>query len=302
MIMIHPDILSAVGNTPLVALTRLPGADKAHILAKLELMNVSGSAKIRSALYMVEDAEKKGILKPGSLIVEASSGNGGIAMAAVGAVKGYPVAIVMPEDASEERKQVIRAYGAELILTPAGERVSGAVARAKALCEENPDSYYPNSMSNPANPESHARSTAREIAEQTDRPIDIFLAGAGSGGTLTGIAKGLLEFYPMMKVYAVSPAEYPTKVAGVGAYHKDSTFPAVFDSSIIEDFIRIPDAETVRFTQLLAQKEGVLAGPSSGMVTAAAIRLAVDHPGKTIATVFMDTGERYVSTGIFSEG
>ena len=298
--MIHPDILSAVGHTPLVRLSRIPGTETADILAKVELVNISGSAKIRSAKKMVEDAETKGLLKPGSLIVEASSGNGGIAMAAVGAVKGYPVVIVMPDDASMERRQLIQAYGARLVLTPSAERVAGAIAKAKSICAENPGAFYPDSMRNPVNPLSHDLATAQEIIEQTDRPIHAFLAGAGSGGTLTGIGRGLKEFYPDIKIFAVSPEQTPTLVAGVGAYNRDSNFPPVFDTSLIEDFIRIPDAETARFTRLLAKKEGILAGPSSGMVVAAAIRLAADlGPGHTIATVLMDTGERYISTGLF---
>ena len=300
--MIHPHILAAQGCTPLVKLSRIPGAEKADILAKLEMMNVSGSAKIRSAVKMVEHAEEQGLLSPGSLIVEASSGNGGIAMAAVGAAKGYPVIIVMPDDSSRERQQLIRAYGARLVLTPAQERVAGAIAKAKSISAENPGSFYPDSMRNPVNPDSHFAQTAREIVAQTDRPIHAFLAGAGSGGTLTGIGRGLRETYPDIQIYAVSPAAAPTRVAGVGAYHAESKFPPVFDTTILTGFISVTDEESLRYTRSLARREGILAGPSSGMVTAAALRLAVDlGPGHTIVTVFMDTGERYISTGLFEE-
>ncbi len=300
--MIHTGILSVVGNTPLLRLSRIPGTEQADILVKLELMNVSGSAKIRSAKMMIEDAEQHGLLTPGDLIVEASSGNGGIAMAAVGAAKGYPVVIVMPDNASIERQQLIRAYGARVVLTPAAEKVSGAIAKAKAICAENPGSFYPDSMRNPVNPESHSLHTAQEIVAQTDRPIHAFLAGAGSGGTLCGIAQGLRSAYPDIRIFAVSPAFVPTLVAGVGAYNRDSSFPLVFDSTLIEDFVPIPDSESKHYTRLLAEKEGILAGPSSGMVVAAAIRLAAKlGPGHTIATVLMDTGERYLSTGLFSD-
>jgi cysteine synthase A len=208
----------------------------------------------------------------------------------------------MPDNASLERQQLIRANGARVVLTPAEERVAGAIAKAKAICSDNPGSFYPDSMRNPVNPQSHTQLTAKEIVAQADRPIHAFVAGAGSGGTLTGIARGLRDAYPEIRIFAASPAASPTLVAGVGAYGRDSSFPPVFDTTLIEDFIPIPDQESVRYARLLAQREGILAGPSSGMVVAAAILLAARlGPGHTIATVLMDTGERYMSTGLFDE-
>lgn len=297
---LQDSILGCAAETPLVRLGRVVPPGAGQVLAKLELMNVSGSAKVRSALAMVEAAEAAGLLRPDSVIVEASSGNGGIGMAAVGAVKGYKVIVVMPDNASRERQQLIRAYGAEVVLTPHEQRVAGAIARVAELKAANPNVFTPDSMRNPANPDSHCRSTGPEILRQYRGRIDAFLAGAGSGGTLTGVARALKAAHPEMKVYAVNPAAGKSVVAGVGRYGEGSSFPAVFDRSLLDGFLEVPDEDTIAMTQALAQKEGILAGPSSGMVVSAAVRLAAQlGPGHTVVTLLMDTGERYLSTGLF---
>jgi len=296
---LQDSILGCAAETPLVRLGRLVPAGAGQVLAKLELMNVSGSAKVRSALAMVEQAEAAGLLHPDSVIVEASSGNGGIGMAAVGAVKGYKVIVVMPDNASIERQQLIRAYGAEVVLTPHEQRVAGAIARVAEIKAANPNVFTPESMRNPANPDGHYR-TGQEILRQYCGPIDAFLAGAGSGGSLTGVARALKEAHPGMQVYAVSPAAGPSVVAGVGRYEAGSSFPAVFDRNLLDGFLTVPDADAVAMTKALAQKEGILAGPSSGMVVSAAVKLAEQlGPGRTVVTLLMDTGERYLSTGLF---
>ncbi len=294
------NVLEAVGQTPLVRLNRVIPPGHAQVIAKLELQNISGSAKIRPALAMVEAAEKDGYLKPGSLIVEASSGNAGIGMAAVGAVKGYRVIIVMPDNASIERQQLIKAYGAEVVLTPAEERTGGAIKKANEICADTPGAYYPKSMENPNNPMAHYSTTAEEIFAQYPRKIDAFLAGTGSGGTLSGIGRALREKYPDIKIFGVNPAEKKTFVAGVGRYEPDGSFPPVYDVSLLSGFMSVTDEDTLRYTRLLASQEGILAGPSSGMVTAAAVHLGKTlGSDKTILVVFMDTGERYLSTGLY---
>ncbi|MGI5840437.1 MAG: PLP-dependent cysteine synthase family protein [bacterium] len=297
---LQDNILACAAETPLVRLGRIAPLGAGQVLAKLELMNVSGSAKIRSALAMVEAAEAAGLLRPGAIIAEASSGNGGIGMAAVGAVKGYKVIVVMPDNASVERQQLIRAYGAEVVLTPREERVAGAIAKVAEIKAANPDTFTPESMGNPANPDSHFRTTGREILRQYPGRIDVFVAGAGSGGTLTGVARALKVAHPAMKVYVANPDPGTSVVAGVGRYGAGSSFPAVFERDLLDGFIDVPDEDTIAMTKALAQKEGILAGPSSGMVVSAAARLAAEMgPGSTVVTILMDTGERYLSTGLF---
>jgi len=295
-------ILETIGNTPLMELRIC----EATIYAKLEMFNPGGSIKDRVALAIVEDAEKKGLLKEGMSVIEATSGNTGIGLALVCAAKGYKCTIVMPENMSDERKEILKAYGAELILTPAHEGIPGAVKRAEELFKENPEKFYPaNQFSNPVNPETHYKQTANEILEQLGKIPDAIVAGVGTGGTLMGIGKRFKEINPECKVIAVEPEECAVisgreagvhNIQGIGA----GFIPKILDRSIITETLTVKYEEAREFTRLLAKEFGILAGISSGANVASAIKIAKRNDKDTVITVLPDTGERYLSTKIFS--
>lgn len=304
---IMDNILSAVGNTPMVRLSRIDDGCKADILAKLEMFNPSGSSKARAALGMLLAAEEKGIIKPGSIIVEPTSGNQGIALAMVGAVKGYRVIVVMPDNMSMERRQLARAYGAEVVLTPSSEDVQGAVYKAREIEKNTPGAWMPNQFANPDNPQFHEKTTAVEIMSQVGGPVHALVAGVGTGGTLTGVARVLKKKNPELKVYAVEPENSaviagrqpgPHMLQGIG----DGFIPENLDMELLDSPISVSDQEAVDMTRRLAAREGLLVGISSGAAVVAAIRVGRElGRGKTVVAILPDTGERYLSTPVFKE-
>ena len=306
---IYHSLTQLVGNTPLLEVENVEKTLglKAHVLAKLEYFNPGGSVKDRVALAMIEDAEKRGALKPGGVIIEPTSGNTGIGLAWVASVKGYRIILTMPETMSLERRNLLKALGAELVLTPGSEGMKGAIARAKELQQEHPSSFIPQQFENPANPEAHTRTTAEEIWRDTDGKVDIFVAGVGTGGTLSGTSRGLKKHNPAIKAYAVEPATSavlegnpsgPHKIQGIGA----GFVPRNFDASAADQILPIQDNDAIRASRLLAQKEGLLVGISAGAALHAAIELAKkpENEGKTIVALLPDTGERYLSTVLYA--
>lgn len=304
--MIFNSILEVIGHTPIVRLNRVASDCPAKIIAKLEMLNPTGSAKARSAWGMIQAAEKAGILKPGGLIVEPTSGNQGIALAMVGAVRGYRVILVMPETMSIERKKLMEAFGAEVILTPAAEDLSGAVRKARELAASIPGAWMPDQFNNPTNPEYHERTTGQEILEQLKGPIDAFVAGVGTGGTLTGAARALKKRFPDVRIYAVEPATSAVISGGPPGHHKiqgigDGFIPSNLDRSLLTGAIPVSDEEAFAMARRLAREEGILAGVSSGAVVAGAIKAGEQlGPGTTVLTILPDTGERYLSTALFA--
>ncbi|SFR05546.1 cysteine synthase A [Desulfoscipio geothermicus] len=304
---IYGNILELVGRTPVVKLSKVPDDCPATILAKLEMFNPSGSAKARAALGMLAAAEREGTIKPGAVIVEPTSGNQGIALAMVGAVKGYRVIVVMPESMSRERRQLARAYGAEVVLTPAEQDVDGAVQKARELVQQTPGAWMPDQFANPDNPAFHERTTAREILEQVDGEIHAFVAGVGTGGTLTGVARVLKDRYPGMKVYAVEPKKSavlsggkpgPHGIQGIG----DGFIPANLDRTLVDSPYAVDDEEAFAMTRRLAREEGLLVGISGGAAVHAAVAVGRElGAGKTVLAILPDTGERYLSTPVFGE-
>lgn len=304
---IYGNILELVGRTPVVKLSKVPGDCPATILAKLEMFNPSGSAKARAALGMLAAAEREGTIKPGAVIVEPTSGNQGIALAMVGAVKGYRVIVVMPESMSRERRQLARAYGAEVVLTPAEQDVDGAVQKARELVQQTPGAWMPDQFANPDNPAFHERTTAREILEQVDGEIHAFVAGVGTGGTLTGVARVLKDRYPGMKVYAVEPKKSavlsggkpgPHGIQGIG----DGFIPANLDRTLVDAPYAVDDEEAFAMTRRLAREEGLLVGISGGAAVHAAVAVGRElGAGKTVLAILPDTGERYLSTPVFGK-
>lgn len=298
-------ILDAIGGTPVVRLARVKDDCPADVLAKLEMFNPSGSAKARAAYGMLLAAEQEGIIKPGSVIVEPTSGNQGIALAMVGAVKGYRVTVVMPETMSKERRQLARAYGAEVVVTPAAEDVGGAVKKAREIVASTPGAWMPDQFSNPANPAFHEMTTAVEILEQVGKPIDALVIGVGTGGTLTGVARVLRKKYPDIKVYAVEPANSAVISGGKPGRHGlqgigDGFIPENLDRSLVSAPVSVKDEDAFNMTRRLAKEEGILAGISSGAAVFAAIQIGRElGPGKTVLTFLVDTGERYLSTPVF---
>ncbi|MBQ7502335.1 cysteine synthase A [bacterium] len=297
-----------IGRTPLLALERIKEKLnlKADILAKLEAFNPAGSVKDRVAEAMLDAAEKQGLLKPGSVIIEPTSGNTGIGLAALAAVRGYKLIIVMPETMSAERRKLMKAYGAELFLTEGRLGMKGAVEKAGELAATVPNSFIPDQFSNPSNSEIHYKTTGPELWEDTDGKIDIFAAGVGTGGTLTGVGRFLKEKNPEVKIVAVEPAGSPVlskkragahKIQGIGA----GFVPAVLDTKIYDEVIAVSDEDALGMGRMLGRTEGFLAGISSGAVLWAAVQLAMrgENEGKVIAAVFPDTGERYLSSGMF---
>lgn len=295
-----------VGNTPLLELCAIEKAisTDCKILAKLESFNPAGSAKDRVASAMVERAEKLGLLKKGGVIIEPTSGNTGIGLARVAAIKGYRAIIVMPDTMSAERRALVSAYGAELALSPGAEGMNGAIALAKKLAAEIPNSYIPDQFNNPANPEVHYKTTAPEIWEATDGKIDIFVAGVGSGGTLGGVAKFLKEKNEEIQIVAAEPAGSPLLSGGVAGSHGLQGIGANFIPAAVADrpfdrVVTVTDEDAFEYTRKLAKLEGLLCGISSGAALWAACKLATENSNKTIVVVLPDTGERYLSTGVF---
>lgn len=300
-------ILDAIGGSPMVKLNRVVNDCPANIYAKIEIMNPSGSAKARTALGMILAAEKEGILKPDSIIIEPSSGNQGIALAMVGAVRGYRTIIAMPDNMSVERQKLIRAYGAEIVLTPAKDSVNGAVEKAKELANQIPNAWMPNQFNNEANPKFHEETTAQEILEQFDQPIDAIVAGVGTGGTITGIARVLKKRFPQLKVYAVEPSNSAVIAGKQPGNHKlqgigDGFVPDNLDMTILDSPISVTDEDAINTARRLAREEGLLVGISSGAAVWAACEIGKQMgAGKNILTVLVDTGERYLSTDLFED-
>lgn len=298
-------VLDLIGATPLVRLNRIIPDTAATVLGKMESLNPGGSVKDRIALSMIEDAEAAGRLKPGSTIVEPTSGNTGIGLALVAAVKGYRIILTMPEDMSLERRRLLERYGAELVLTPAVEGMTGAVFAAQELCREHPDYFMPQQFENPSNPAIHERTTAREILEATGNRIDAFVAGVGTGGTITGVGHVLRqEFGDKVLIVAVEPARSPVLSGGRAGMHGiqgigASFVPGVLDRETYDEIIRVEDKDAMAYSRLLAREEGILAGISAGANVFAARKVAERlGAGKTVVTVICDTGERYLSVNM----
>ena len=306
---IAANINALIGNTPLVQLNQLTQGLPARVAVKLEFFNPAGSVKDRIAIAMVESAEKAGNIKAGSTIVEATSGNTGIGLAMVCAAKGYKLVIIMPESMSKERRMLLRAYGAELILTPASEGMSGAIAKAEELVKNNPDTHFmPRQFDNPANPEIHRQTTAEEIWRDTDGKVDIFLAGVGTGGTLTGVGEVLKARNPNVQIYAVEPANSPVLSGGEKGAHAIQGLgagfvPSILNTSVYGSVITVTNEDALATARALAEKEGILAGISSGAAAWAALELAKkpENAGKLIVTVLPDFGERYLSTALYAD-
>ena len=306
---IAPSINALIGNTPLVQLNQLTQGLPARVAVKLEFFNPAASVKDRIAIAMVESAEKAGKIKAGSTIVEATSGNTGIGLAMVCAAKGYKLVIIMPESMSKERRMLLRAYGAELILTPASEGMSGAIAKAEELVKNNPDTHFmPRQFDNPANPEIHRQTTAEEIWRDTDGKVDIFLAGVGTGGTLTGVGEVLKARNPNVQIYAVEPANSPVLSGGEKGAHTIQGLgagfvPNILNTEVYGNVITVTNEDALATARALAEKEGILAGISSGAAAWAALELAKkpENAGKLIVTVLPDFGERYLSTALYAD-
>ena len=306
---IAANINALIGNTPLVQLNQLTQGLPARVAVKLEFFNPAGSVKDRIAIAMVENAEKTGKIKAGSTIVEATSGNTGIGLAMVCAAKGYKLVIIMPESMSKERRMLLRAYGAELILTPASEGMSGAIAKAEELVKNNPDTHFmPRQFDNPANPEIHRQTTAEEIWRDTDGKVDIFLAGVGTGGTLTGVGEVLKARNPNVQIYAVEPANSPVLSGGEKGAHAIQGLgagfvPSILNTGVYGSVITVTNEDALATARALAEKEGILAGISSGAAAWAALELAKkpENAGKLIVTVLPDFGERYLSTALYAD-
>ena len=305
---IYTSVDQLIGRTPLLELARLERQEglEARILAKLEYLNPAGSVKDRVAKAMLDDAEQRGILKPGATVIEPTSGNTGIGLASVAAARGYQVVIVMPDTMSLERRQLMKAYGARLVLTPGAQGMAGAIQKAEELAAETPGSFIPGQFDNPANPAAHRAATGPEIWEDTDGEIDIFVAGVGTGGTITGVGGYLKEKDPAIRVVAVEPAASPLLsqgrsgphgIQGIGA----NFVPGALDTGVYDEIIPVEDQDAYAAGRLLGRTEGVLAGISSGAALWAATQLAKrpENKGRTIVALLPDTGDRYLSTEMF---
>ena len=305
---VHKGVLGLIGNTPLVEVGNIEKelGLKARVLVKLEYLNPAGSVKDRIAKAMIEDAESKGLLKEGSVIIEPTSGNTGIGLASIAAAKGYRVILTMPETMTVERRNILKAYGAELVLTEGSKGMKGAIAKAEELAKEIDGSFIPGQFENPANPAMHKRTTGPEIWNDTDGEVDVFVAGVGTGGTLTGVGEFLKEKKPDVRIVAVEPSASPVlsqgkpgphMIQGIGA----GFVPDVLNTKIYDEIITIDNDDAFEQAKLFAKKEGVLVGISSGAALSAAIQLAKreENEGKTIVALLPDTGDRYYSTALF---
>ncbi len=307
---IYKGVSEIIGKTPLVEVTNVEKAHNlnAKVLVKIEYRNPAGSVKDRAALYMIKDAEEKGLLKEGSVIIEPTSGNTGIGLAALAAAKGYRVILTMPETMSVERRNILKAYGAEIVLTPGSEGMKGAVEKAESLAKEIDGAFIPGQFDNPANAQAHYETTGPEIWEDTDGEVDIFVAGVGTGGTITGTGRYLKEKNPGIKVVAVEPDASPVlsegragahKIQGIGA----NFVPSLLDTNIYDEIIRVVNEDAFTASKELTKKEGILTGISSGAALHAGLELAKrpENEGKTIVVLLPDSGDRYYSTPLFTE-
>jgi cysteine synthase A len=306
---IADDITKLIGGTPLVRLRTLSERSGATIVGKLESFNPGGSVKDRIGLSMIEAAEQAGVIVPGrTTLVEPTSGNTGIALAMLAAARGYRLILTMPETFSIERRNLLRAYGAQVVLTPGPQGMRGAIDKAAEIIAENPDSFMPQQFENPANPDVHRRTTAEEIWRDTDGEVDVFVAGVGTGGTVTGVGQALKERKPAVKVYAVEPAESavlsggqpgPHRIQGIGA----GFVPPVLDTTVYDEIVQVPGDKAIETARALATAEGLLVGISAGANAFAAAELGArpENRGKLIVTILCDTGERYLSTPLFAD-
>ncbi len=304
-VMIYNSLVELIGKTPVLKVSGFEG-QQADILLKLEYFNPGGSVKDRIALAMIDDAEKKGVLKPGATIIEPTSGNTGVGLAWVGTAKGYKVVLTMPETMSQERRSLLKALGARLVLTPGGEGMKGAIRKAEEIREATPGSIILGQFVNPANPAAHERTTGEEIWETTEGKVDIFVAGVGTGGTVSGTGKALKKHNPAVEVVAVEPESSAVLSTGIAGKHKIQGIgagfvPDTYDAGVVDTIIPIPDDDAIKASRMLSAKEGLLVGISSGAAFAAALRLARQdrNKGKTIVALLPDTGERYLSTVLY---
>ena len=307
MAKIAKQLTDLIGNTPLLELSSFNAKKKAKLIGKMEYFNPAGSVKDRVALAMIEDAETKGLLKPGATIIEPTSGNTGVGLAFVSASKGYKLILTMPETMSLERRNHLKALGANLVLTPGSEGMKGAIAKAEELHKENPDSIILQQFENPANPAKHTQTTAEEIWRDTDGKVDIFVAGVGTGGTISGVGAGLKKHNPNIRIVAVEPSDSPVlsggkpgphKIQGIGA----GFIPKIYNPDVVDQIIQVDNNDAIRTSRELSQQEGLLVGISSGAAVYAALQLAQlpENAGKTIVTLLPDTGERYLSTVLYA--
>jgi cysteine synthase A len=305
---IADSVVGLIGNTPLVRLSKIAAGLPGQVVAKMESLNPLGSVKDRIAKSMIEAAERDGLIGPGSTVVEPTSGNTGIGLAAVCAAKGYKLILTMPDSMSMERRMLLRALGADLILTPGAKGMTGAVERAEQVAQETPASFMPQQFKNPANPEVHRRTTAEEVWRDTDGQVDVFVAGVGTGGTVTGVAEALKKRKPSLRAVAVEPAASPVlsggkpgphKIQGIGA----GFVPGVLNLKVIDEIITVRNEDAAETARRLARTEGILAGISSGAALWAAMQVAsrADTKGKLVVVVLPDTGERYLSTDLFCQ-
>ena len=301
MSQIYEGVLDFIGNTPMVKLKKVVEKGSATVLAKLEMYNPGGSVKDRIALNMVEQAEKKGLLKPGSMIVEPTSGNTGIGLAIVGCVKGYKVTLVMPDGTSQERIQILQSFGAEVVLTSAKDGMVGAVEKAREIVANEKDAFMPQQFMNPDNPAAHRKTTAKEILKDTDGNIDAFVAGIGTGGTITGVGEVLKKYNPKIRIVGVEPKTSsvlsggkpgPHMIQGIGA----GFVPEVLNRSVLDEVMTVDDQEAYQMAKRLSREEGIFAGLSCGAAAVAALKVARSlGPNKTLVVIFPDSGERYLS-------